>query len=174
NNTTKPLPEIKLMVDVTAPGLTFAGSLGFLKLNAADHGTHLSGELDVDLQDGPDADTKLRVPELSSAPQLIKTAKISGDTHLDLLTSVDFGSGVFPSLGANLVVDWQFKDVDLLTLNHLKNFGSPPSVEFRNVTLDLGSFMSKFLAPVLRTINDVLEPIRPILNALRTRVPLLS
>ena len=84
NNTTKSLPEIKLMVDVTAPGLTFAGSLGFLKLNATDHGTHLTGELDVDLQDGPDADTKLRVPELNTAPQLIKTAKITGDSHLDL------------------------------------------------------------------------------------------
>src|SRR3982750_3281804 len=81
NNTTKPLPEIKLMVDVTAPGLTFTGNLGFLKLNATDHGTHLTGELDVDLQDGPDADTKLPVPELNSAPQLIKSAKISGNSH---------------------------------------------------------------------------------------------
>src|SRR5262249_3122837 len=45
---------------------------------------------------------------------------------------------------------------------------------FDNIQLDLGSFLSDFLGPIVGVINDVLTPIKPILDVLDERLPVLS
>ncbi len=47
-------------------------------------------------------------------------------------------------------------------------------VEFRDVSLDLGSFISDFAAPVLREIQKVTGPIQPIVDILTSPLPVIS
>ena len=73
-----------------------------------------------------------------------------------------------PSSPANLPK----RDYSLVVVG--SSTGGPPVVEFRNITLGLGSFFTKFLKPIVDTINDVIEPIRPALEFLRLPLPGLN
>ena len=49
-----------------------------------------------------------------------------------------------------------------------------PTVSFDNVGLNLGSFLSSLLAPVLTDIQSVTSHLQPVLNVLNARLPVLS
>jgi hypothetical protein len=174
-------PEAKLSFAITAqPGLVFEGTLGFLRIKSVDagtaveRGTGLTADLFVDLQDGPDADTKLRWSEVPSLGlNMVKEVAVQGNAHVNMLTTLDLGSANFPALSSTFFLDWNFPRTNLLDPGFaLSKLGlQAPLVEFKNVTLDAGSFMSRFLSPVLKTMNDVLDPNYPALmrfvNAMR-------
>lgn len=48
------------------------------------------------------------------------------------------------------------------------------SVEFRNVAVDLGSFLRDYMVPILATANDAIGPIKPIVKALNADTKLLG
>ncbi|MFN7732267.1 MAG: LamG domain-containing protein, partial [Pirellula sp.] len=48
------------------------------------------------------------------------------------------------------------------------------SVEFRNVAVDLGSFLRDYMVPILASANDALGPIKPIVKALNADTKLLG
>ncbi len=48
------------------------------------------------------------------------------------------------------------------------------NIAFNDITLDLGGFVSDLLGPIITTINDVIEPFRPIIDVLSSEVELLS
>ena len=48
------------------------------------------------------------------------------------------------------------------------------NLAFNDITLDLGGFVSDLLGPIITTINDVIEPFRPIIDVLSSEVELLS
>ena len=45
---------------------------------------------------------------------------------------------------------------------------------FNNIQLDLGSFFSKFVTPIVSEIKTVLQPIQPLIDLLNTRMPIFS
>jgi Ca2+-binding RTX toxin-like protein len=47
-------------------------------------------------------------------------------------------------------------------------------VSFNNISLDLGSFISDFIGPVLGSIQDVTQPIQPIVDFLTAPLPVIS
>jgi hypothetical protein len=49
-----------------------------------------------------------------------------------------------------------------------------PTVEFNNIKLDLGTFITNFAKPIIRTVSDILEPFRPVIKFLNTDTKLLS
>src|SRR5579883_1848298 len=72
-----------------------------------------------------------------------------------------------PSINTDLVVGWTFDAGEGLT-------GNDPSVELDNITLDLGSFLSKAVGPVLGDLHSILKPIEPILDILNEDIPVIS
>jgi Ca2+-binding RTX toxin-like protein len=166
------LDELKIALKVTIPNTTLTGSLAFLKLDVKDSTTTptlFEGSFLVDIKD-LNSDGKLTFAELNSAtltslftPQLNAQAKI----NLDLTTSFG-GDAKFPSLKTSFMLDWQFAGAQGIT------GGSPPSVSFNDVKLNLGDFFDDFVAPIVDVVRDVLKPIRPILDVLETRMPVFS
>ncbi len=55
-----------------------------------------------------------------------------------------------------------------------KSFGGAPTIEFRNIQLDVGSFLHGITGGALSSINKVLGPIMPILNVLSTPIPVVT
>ena len=74
----------------------------------------------------------------------------------------------------------------LTTFPNLANIATPlfttnpfaglpaPIVDFNNVKLDLGTFVSNFAKPVLGKVSDIISPFRPVINFLNADTKLLS
>lgn len=173
----------EMSVDVWAgpdSGFSATGSLGFLQLSATDQGSYFGGETEsdpasfsVDLLDGgtsgagedPGILTFAEALTITDFSQVID-ASLVAESHVDLLLVVAAdASGLFPSLCANLLVDWTFTDA-------LE--GNLPSVTYSGLCLDLGSFFSDLVSPLLERLDNVLEPIRLLVDLLTTPLPVIS
>lgn len=134
--------------------------VGFLEGQATDHSGGTSMNLAFNL-DGLD-------PTAPSIPD----PSVSGSAHLDLdLTggfrdSTNMVSNEFPSIKTEFKLDWGF---DTGNAN-----ADSPVIEFDNVQLQLGSFISKLLVPILNDIQEVTQPLQPIIDALKAPIPGLS
>jgi RTX calcium-binding nonapeptide repeat (4 copies) len=156
--------EMSLNVTASLPNTPqpFAATVivGFLEGQAADHAGGTSMNLAFNL-DGLDPTT----PSLPSP-------SVSGAAHLDLDLTGGFRDGMnnvsteFPSIRTEFKLDWGF------------NTGSAntdlPVIEFDTVQLQLGSFISKLLMPVLKDIQEVTQPLQPVVDALKAPIPGLS
>ncbi len=157
------------------------GRLFFLQLDAADKlvdpdgagplpekYSSVGGAFYVDLTD-PGAGTvgRVTVKELFSrgtVKPITAGVEAIADVNLELTASVG-GNTAIPRLLADFSLDWTFQ------------LGQPvtaPTAAFTNVNLDLGSFVSDFLKPIVKQVNDVIKPFDPVLDALQTRIPVLS
>jgi Ca2+-binding RTX toxin-like protein len=151
------------------------GELGFLELLVSDGltddniGSHLGGSIGVDLKGL--GDNRLTLGELASAPLfgnlIAPTLDLEADIKLGL--NITFGGSIeFPNFSTTLVVQWALDGAD-------PNAGAGPSVlAFNDVALELGSFITDLLGPVVHGIKDVLDPLTPVFDFLTTRIPVLS
>ncbi len=49
-----------------------------------------------------------------------------------------------------------------------------PQIDFGNVELNLGSFLNDFLGPIVDRVNEVIDPVRPIIDVLTAPLPVIS
>ncbi len=172
-NTGAPANDPELVIEFTAeiPGLHAAGELLFLQLDVMDDPDDpsiFSGFFRVDLKD-PNNDQKLTFAEITSSGTQFDDVigwvlGAEADINLDLIASFG-GSAAFPRILAEFHLDW------LADTN--TGFGTP-QIQFNNIYLDLGSFISEFLGPILDKIQDITEPLQPILDLVQARIPVLS
>src|SRR5262249_8642513 len=173
---TASVPEVTVALTVNAPTLTAQGQIGFLKLGVSPTpgypAVRFLGAFSVDLTD-PSDDGKLTWAELTGGnfelgdfvhPQL--SADV--DMHLHLLA--DLGSDQFPSLGSDFTLHWEFNNAD----PNDSLAGDAPQVAFTNVYLDLGTFVSHFVGPILSKIQGLVQPLQPIIDVLARPLPVLS
>ena len=121
-------------------------------------------------------DNRFTLPELIEArdnfgfSDFVKygfTPESGATLDLDILTTVS-GNTQFPSFGFNL-------SSDSFTLGNYNNNGfGDLNLQFNDITLDLGGFVTDFLSPVIKRVNDVVEPIQPVIDALTTEITLLE
>ncbi len=174
--------DVKLTTDEAKP-FQATGQLFFLQLQAKDaklradntvgsggEFSYFNGKFAVGIADpglSLKNDGRLTFPELfkkGTVPVLSANLSAVADINLALDLSVQ-GSKVLPRILADFNLDWSW------------TAGQPvkaPKVGFNNVGLDLGSFISDFLGPIAKQINDAIKPFDPVLDALQTRIPVLS
>ncbi|MCT7970157.1 proprotein convertase P-domain-containing protein [Laspinema sp. D1] len=186
-------PELTVTLDASLPGFEATGNLGFLKLDVKDRGvetavntgsttpksaTQFNAKFAIDLFEegatGEDA-TKLGLFEMGN---LGVTPTLTGkaDVKLDITASVNGAAlgdeeltAALPSIVSDFDLLWTFDASDLSG-----NIGKLETVAFNNVGLDLGSFISDFLGPIVGKIQNITEPIEPIINVLRNPLPVIS
>jgi hypothetical protein len=161
--------NITLSFVAAIPGLTLTGQLAFLQLQLQDDASNPSnftGQFSVTLS-APGGGSKLTVGMLSTASLSdILHADLSADADVNLKIVASFGGNTaFPSLDAEFHLLWSWD---------LQNGAGAPKVWFDNVGLDLGSFISSFLGPILNVVQQVTEPVQPIINIITARIPILS
>ncbi len=172
--------ELAVNVSAAFPGeMQAGGKLGLLPLSVQDDPSHPSaftGTFSVDVNDLGGSDGRLTFCELASmdynSPPLVD-ARLTGDADINLKTRLNFGpSAMFPSLLADIHLDWSFADA--ATTLPAAQFGNQPQLGFPSVQLDVGSFLSDFLGPVLGTVQDVLTPVKPLLDLVTADIPVVS
>ena len=127
----------------------------------------VAGEYAIDLGSG-----RMTLSELfgSGLANIQTEARLAGSLHVLINTSLGSDARM-PSIEAGLHLTWpgvQGSIADIVAGL------SQPTVELTNVALDLGGFISDVVAPILEPINDFLDPIRPVLDAITTPIPVLS
>lgn len=164
-------PELSIYFRAEIPGLHAAGELLFLQLDVTDDAespSFFEGAFEVDLMD-PNGDGKLTFAELSSSGTqfddiIHAVLGAEADINLDLAASFG-GNTAFPRVLAKFHLGWVF-DTD--------NGAGDPGIAFTDIYLDLGTFISDFLGPILEKIQEVTGPIQPIIDIVTARIPVIS
>lgn len=145
---TKPFVDTGAVVSVgatiTTPNLSV--DLGFLPFTATDKGSSLNAGFAINLTD-PNAGsaTTLALANLtSSAVTTTPTVAATVDLHLATDDSILSGAAL-PSMSADLVGTW--------------SNGANPTLALDDVTLNLGSFVTNFIKPILDDLAPILGPV---------------
>ncbi|MEX2187724.1 MAG: hypothetical protein WD875_13050, partial [Pirellulales bacterium] len=170
--------ELLVNFDATIPNLSATGRLAFLQLNVTDDPTdpsHFSGVFTVDLADPGTqaADGRLSLSELrgASAGDIIDARLTAvADVNLPFVTSIS-GSDLLPKLRGEFNLDWQFNNADPTGSG---GFGNVPGVAFNNLQFDAGSFISDLFGSTLGRIQQVLSPMKPVVDVLSFQIPALN
>ena len=177
--------ELEVNVDATLPGAGLTGRLAFLQLNADDKGdSHLGLTFAVDVRNRNNAaDTQLGFAELGSIGlQVGVAAEAIADLGLTLQLNSDLVPGaatVFPKIVGDFFFQWSIGNRAAGTLVSLSDIDNAIQsglklVAFRDVGLDLGTFISDFVGPIIGQVQDVTEPIQPLIDVLTAPIPVIS
>ncbi len=123
--------------------LTLAELAAFIKADRSEHVTK-------------GAQVKAAVAELFSY-QFQGTANLGLETH----TTIN-GSSMLPSMQFDLAISLPLFNYG----NAEESDDNGMNISFNNVALDLGSFINRFITPIVTTANDLIDPIKPLVKAL--------
>ncbi|MEX2187071.1 MAG: SdrD B-like domain-containing protein [Pirellulales bacterium] len=185
-------PEFEFNIDVglavdnsgvdpipTSLGINLFG----LQLSATDilnddgtRGTGVGGMLTLDVAtvgpDDADGYRRLYVSDIADRPfHELFTAKLDTMAEINLELAVEINANL-PSIRTDLMVSFGVEvstgssgiDVDFDT----------PTLQFKDIRLDLGDFLSKHIGKVLKDVDEFIDPIKPAIKFLLTEVPGLS
>ena len=164
--------EMAVFVTATLPeGFSATATIGFLQGTLTDIGNPGSSSyVASDPKTHTELDALFTLDNLGGTitGEAQPTVALSGLADANLQLQGGFGNTtLFPSISADFHLDWSFD-----TNSPIQS----PSVSFDNVGLDLGSFVSNLLAPILSDIQSVVntQPLLDIQKILGTPIPGLS
>jgi hypothetical protein len=172
---TSDVNQLRVDLRLTTPGLRATGKLPFLQMDITDSTsspTNFTGYFQVTLR--APTGNRLTFQQIVAGldfrnfiiPQLFQISA-GADAQVNLHLVTNFGlMAEFGTLAADFNLDWPFR------LGNLA--GSQPTVAFRNVQLVMGSYIDNVITPVMDRIHHALDPIRPVVEVLGTKVPLID
>ena len=176
--------ELLVELEGQIPGMTATGHLGFLRIDVADNAlqpSRLAGTFAIDLVDpsddplDPDDDDQLSFLDLASVAEFsdVVSARFTAtaDVNLHLATSF-LADARFPTISADFHLDWAFDNAN--PGGNPAGFGGRPHVVFSNIKLPIAEFFDRFAGPILGQIQDLIEPIQPLIEFLTDPLPVIS
>lgn len=179
--------ELLLTIEVTADA-TLSGQLAFLEFSAAnedvdgepdDGNTHLGASFFIDIKNESDEnDERLGLSELGKIDFGVELAA-EASVELAMTLGIANDDGGFPQIQADFFLDWELPRFDLFDPGDEFEIGSAiqdglKKVEFKNVSLDVGSYISDVVRPLIEDIQDFTEPVQPIIDIVTTPLPVLA
>ena len=175
-------PEITVGIHADIPGFSATGKLGFLQAEIRDDPndpTHFDAGLTVDLVD-LNGDGRLTLSELRAGgfKSLDRATDFEIGATLDVNLEIETGTTIaaLPSFQVDLLVDWMFEALPDTVEGEdaMDRQGLAPTINFSNVRLNLGSFVSDILSPAVGHIDGVLDQIRPVIDVLTEPLPIFD
>ncbi len=134
----------------------------------------------IDLFGDSTADTKVRLPQLLELINpTLWTVNLDGyiDFYATVATTAGVGGGAsegaIPRLIADIKLGWVLDTTAQDLFDGTASFGAFDA-QFENIRLDLGSFISDFLGPVLEEVQKFTKPLEPIIDTLQAPIPGVS
>jgi len=166
------LPDGKeLSLNVSADlAATLTGSLGFLglKMETTTESHVASADVNVYLELGEDDLTGAAIPAISPTLSFDALVNINAGVTLGIITDLGDDSPSFPNLTADFELTWAWNKQSAGYSQGLNTLG------FSGIEMDMGTFISKVLGPIVTKIQAVTEPMQPIINFLTTPFPVLK
>lgn len=104
-----------------------------------------------------------KADQVKSISSNLFTYSFKGNVNIGLKTQTSIsGSKVLPSVKFDLDVNYPLFNIG----NAKDSDATGLSVNFKNVGIDMGSFLGDYVEPILKTIDDVIKPIKPLIKAL--------
>jgi Ca2+-binding RTX toxin-like protein len=154
---------------------SLTGNLLFLQLDVDNMdypGLSLEGFFAVDVEGGG-SNGRLSFAQIPSM-SLDFSYGVEADLDLDLTLGI-IGGDYFPSIVSEFYLRWGLGDsIDNSSVDPLDNHYAIPYIKFQDVGLNLGSFFSDFLAPILEEIQRITKPIQPLVDILTSPIPVIS
>jgi Ca2+-binding RTX toxin-like protein len=147
-NGSAPELEISLGVEL-ADGFEANATVGFLQAEVSDN-----------TPEDPELSITLTVNGLDATPTLDMTGSANLDLGID--TGVTVYSEKFPSVKTDFVLDWTFPS------------SSSPTVELKDISLNLGDVITSAFQPLVEFVQPILEPIQPVIDFGNEPIPVLS
>jgi Ca2+-binding RTX toxin-like protein len=151
--------------------------------------SNVSGSFAIDLKDpGADSansswaddDGRLTKTEIQDANFTLSenlSAKFAATADVDLFArlSADMVSAGLPSIQLYIHYNQTFAEAEIFFNGaNQASFGGAPTVVIEDLALDLGSFLSDFINPILEQVQIVTGPLQPIVDLLQADIPILS
>ncbi|MEO0422733.1 MAG: DUF4347 domain-containing protein, partial [Pseudomonadota bacterium] len=115
-----------------------------------------------------------QVSEIGLATARVIRAELDLLADADFSAAIGFGGGSqFPEIEAEIRYFQEFSGSFTVGVG-FRAEPSSPSILISNAALDLGTFISEFMAPVLEVIQDITDPIAPLIELANTPLPVLS
>jgi hypothetical protein len=171
---TTPVPYVNpsvlnVTVAANAAGMSISGSDALLTEQAQDDASNPSsfnGTYTVDFSTA-----------YPHALLVVSGAALNATSAINLKLDASFSPGaggalnIFnPHLLGELNAQWNFQNAD----PSVYPFGNSPTVQVNNVQLDLNSFFSSFVAPLVADMQQVTKPLEPLAQFLLTPIPVLT
>ncbi len=163
--------DFTINAKATLPNFASDAELGGIGFNATGTGdiSDFNGLFDIVLKD---ADGKIRNADLTGD---LLDATMSGNADIDIKLVADLPlDSALPKIETTLAVGWSFADAEVNPRDDNGDFGETPTIDFNDISVDIGSFFQGFAGDVLREIARVTEPLQPIIDILTTPIPILS
>lgn len=164
-------PEFGLGARFDMPA-SMKAELSFLDIDVTKQGTAplFAGAFIVDLKSKDSVETAdsvltiddLRTGNIGSLFGITLGAKIKADWLVKASAN-----SVLPGVQANFTLDWAISNKTMAQLG-------APTIEFKDIKIDAGSFFSELLGPVLQQVKSVTGPIQPVVDTLYAPIPVLS
>jgi len=106
-------------------------------------------------------------------------AKLSAFVDVDIFArlSADVVAANLPSVQFYLHYNQTFVEAEIAfngDAGDQATFGGPPTIVIEDLALDLGTFLSDFIFPILEQVRIVTGPLQPIVDLLQADIPILS
>ncbi len=167
------LPELQVTAGAALPNVSGAdnditGDIAFLPITAEDQ--HVGDDVQVTAGinlTGGDSDGHLGLQQLGTV-SATPTLSVCANTSMKIATALDSTSGGgMPKLAGTLNIRGGYSCDGSL--------GAPTGNGFAfsidNVTVDVGSFVNKFIQPIVHNIHKVTAPLEPVVDAIRSPIP---
>jgi len=105
------------------------------------------------------------------------SAKLSAYADVDLFArlSAEVVSAGLPSIQFYLHYDQTFAEAEIFFNGaNQADFGGAPEVVIEDLSLNLGTFLSNFIQPILEQVQVVTGPLQPIVDVMKADIPILS
>ena len=154
--------EIEVTAGLTLPE-TAGAELAFLQADITDnHPGDPSLSLTAGVDYGTAPITLANIANFTIEPSFHADADLDVHIITTLRGGEEYG---FPSVHTDFSLQWVF-DPSLSV--------QPPTIEFTDVQLDAGKFVSQFLAPIVEKVQKLTRPLQPIIDVVSAPVPGLS
>ncbi|MCA9062604.1 MAG: proprotein convertase P-domain-containing protein, partial [Planctomycetaceae bacterium] len=162
--------DVQLRKHLTASLVTGGNGTGLVSANQRPVGVanSFAGRFVVQFLDPGADDGLLTLDEMLRVRSFKDVVSIDATAIADLnlsLSAMLGESASFPSIYANLGIDWDYQLGASLQL---------PTVSLTDIELGLGEFLTGFAGGVFEKVESVIEPVRPIINFLSEPLPVVS
>lgn len=166
----------------------FAGEIGIDLHTASD-----PSAFSTTITPNDDPSHNITLSDLANVSNLknLITVGISAKVHIDWDFLAQLGTGssplsAFPGLGGEFKLDWSWGATTGGSTTYTAASGSgddatPPSsglvaptISFDNVYITAGGFLSGVLKPILKEVQSITSPLKPVIDTLYAPIPVLS